>query len=461
MLFTLNGRGQDSGIIFKSNLSWPEIKAEAKTQSKFIFIDCYASWCTPCKMMDEKIYPEKQIGDFFNAHFISIRVQMDRTPNDDEQVRNLYPLSDSLAAQFTVNSYPTFLFFSPDGIPLHKLVGSYQSGQKFIERANDALLPDKQYFTILAQLKDHVEDSVFLLTAVLTAKNAGDDKTARLLANDYLGLSGPHISKSAIDLLSSYILSESDKGFIWFVQHADNVNQVYDEKGVAEEIISAVMFKEEIVPLFSVDGTIIRWQNILTNVKAKYPGLQYNLIAALLESDFKSYLSTKMTRAIADKEIHSNDWRKIARKWKHRIPDYDLGQILQTVKMRYYFHEKSWEQCASAAVLLIDQYSSQLGPRAINDIIWDNVFLHAWDHNTLKKALEDMRNVISLVPDNTFHMDTYANLLYKTGQKKEAIEWESKAIDITKKQNGSAKGFETTLTKMQAGGVTWETSSLY
>ena len=48
-------------------------------------------------------------------------------------------------------------------------------------------------------------------------------------------------------------------------------------------------------------------------------------------------------------------------------------------------------------------------------------------------------------------MDTYARLLYKTGEKSKAVEWESKAIDLKKKRGYKTTEFEKVLASMKAG----------
>ncbi len=49
---------------------------QAAKEKKWIFIDTYAKWCKPCKQMD-KVFRDKALGNFFNQHFISVKVDMD------------------------------------------------------------------------------------------------------------------------------------------------------------------------------------------------------------------------------------------------------------------------------------------------------------------------------------------------------------------------------------------------
>ncbi len=56
----------NKGIKFENGLSWSQILAKAKTDNKYIFVDCYATWCGPCKEMDKKIYPSEKLGAIMN-----------------------------------------------------------------------------------------------------------------------------------------------------------------------------------------------------------------------------------------------------------------------------------------------------------------------------------------------------------------------------------------------------------
>src|ERR1700735_5370296 len=100
-------RSGDGAVRFESGLSWEQVKAKANAENKSIFMDCYATWCGPCKFMDLHIFPLGEVGDFMNAHFINVRVQMDRTAKDAQAVRGWYSIADSLHSGFNIGSYPT------------------------------------------------------------------------------------------------------------------------------------------------------------------------------------------------------------------------------------------------------------------------------------------------------------------------------------------------------------------
>src|SRR6185312_17488120 len=92
----LASAGQETGIRFDSAHTWVQITAKAKAEHKYIFVDCYATWCSPCKEMDKNVYMSSKIGERFNADFVSVKVQMDKTKKDDPHVMSWYSAADSL-----------------------------------------------------------------------------------------------------------------------------------------------------------------------------------------------------------------------------------------------------------------------------------------------------------------------------------------------------------------------------
>ena len=46
------------GVRFR-DLAFNEALAQAKAEDKLVFMDCYTSWCGPCKVMTEEVFPQK------------------------------------------------------------------------------------------------------------------------------------------------------------------------------------------------------------------------------------------------------------------------------------------------------------------------------------------------------------------------------------------------------------------
>ena len=54
-----------------------ELLLQAKQENKLVFIDCYSTYCGPCKAMLRKEFPKKEMGDYLNADFVSAKMNLD------------------------------------------------------------------------------------------------------------------------------------------------------------------------------------------------------------------------------------------------------------------------------------------------------------------------------------------------------------------------------------------------
>lgn len=98
--------------------------------------------------MDKDVYPDEKVGEAINQQFIAVKVQMDKTAYDNDTIKRWYNDAKRIESYYMVTSFPAFLFFYPDGTPMHRAVG-YRTLNDFITLVKDALNPDKQYYAIL------------------------------------------------------------------------------------------------------------------------------------------------------------------------------------------------------------------------------------------------------------------------------------------------------------------------
>ena len=109
--------------------SFEEAKLEAKVQGKLIFMDAYAVWCGPCKMMTNNVFPQDKVGDFFNKHFINMKVDMEKGEGVD------------LRRQYGVSAYPTLLLIDAEGAVVQQIKGA-RGADALIEWAKKANMPN-------------------------------------------------------------------------------------------------------------------------------------------------------------------------------------------------------------------------------------------------------------------------------------------------------------------------------
>ena len=107
----------DKGISFFEG-SWQDALKKAKEEDKLIFLDAYASWCGPCKLMAKKTFTDEEVGDFFNDKFINFKMDMEK---NEEGPR--------LSKKFQLNAYPSLFFVDGNEEIVHKGLGYLQPDQ--------------------------------------------------------------------------------------------------------------------------------------------------------------------------------------------------------------------------------------------------------------------------------------------------------------------------------------------
>lgn len=90
------------GISFYEG-KWADILSRAEKENKLIFLDIYATWCGPCKMLKRKTFPDGALGNYFNSNFINVTF-------DGESGEGI-----ELAERYKIKGYPTLLILDAKG----------------------------------------------------------------------------------------------------------------------------------------------------------------------------------------------------------------------------------------------------------------------------------------------------------------------------------------------------------
>jgi len=119
-------KSRTGGVAFVKSKTLSAVLDQAKKENKLVFVDFYTTWCTPCKMMNEDVFPDKTIGTFFKKNFISYKV-------DAEKGNGV-----NLAMVYNVAVYPTLLFMDEKGRVLESKQGAAYHTE-LMKMANRAL----------------------------------------------------------------------------------------------------------------------------------------------------------------------------------------------------------------------------------------------------------------------------------------------------------------------------------
>lgn len=162
------------GVYFYE-LSYEDALKMAKQQGRKLFIDCYTTWCGPCKYMSETVFKQENVGDFLNQNFICLKYDMEKGEGPE------------LAKKFGVRAYPTFVIVNPDGTIRHKLVGGGE-GEKFIERVKESFDDNKALGALDAKYNSGNRDKAFL-SQYAQVMVANYDPNAKAIVDELLKIS--------------------------------------------------------------------------------------------------------------------------------------------------------------------------------------------------------------------------------------------------------------------------------
>lgn len=113
-----------SGVLFQ-DLTFKKALLKAQKEKKFVFVDCYTSWCGPCQYMANNVFTKQEAGEYFNSRFVCVKYDMERE-------------GKILQDRLKVKAYPTFFIIHSDGTIFHTIVGGGEL-EDMIEKVNRAL----------------------------------------------------------------------------------------------------------------------------------------------------------------------------------------------------------------------------------------------------------------------------------------------------------------------------------
>ncbi len=95
--------------------TWAEALEKSKEDGKPIFVDAYAVWCGPCKRMAREVFTRKDVGDFYNANFINLKMDMEAEKNV------------AFSQKYPVSAFPTLFYIQSNGETIQKVKGAQQA----------------------------------------------------------------------------------------------------------------------------------------------------------------------------------------------------------------------------------------------------------------------------------------------------------------------------------------------
>lgn len=223
----LGAQAQEQGIRFEQTKEWKKILKQAKKEKKLIFIDCYTSWCGPCKMLSANVFTREDVGNQFNKDFVNVKFDMEK---DADGV--------ILKDKFEVKAFPTLVFVDPNTQQVvHRMVGAgsaewLMAGGKL---ANDP----RNNLSGLTKRYEAGERSVDLLSRYLAALSSAymQEKQGAVAAEYLNALSDDEIvTKENWDLIKNNVSDPLSKPMRQVIANAGHFYEVAGKEVVDYKI---------------------------------------------------------------------------------------------------------------------------------------------------------------------------------------------------------------------------------
>jgi tetratricopeptide (TPR) repeat protein len=155
--------------------SYDDLLKKAQSENKYVFIDFYTVWCSPCKRMDKETYTDAEVVTFLNE-LIPVKYDSEKG------------VGIEVSKKYRVNNWPNSVLLGPDGKEIGRHIGFLDAGD-FLQMMGDY---KKGIGTIAYYEKKREENPDDPATWKKLGKMYGDireaEKTAKAL-NRYLELS--------------------------------------------------------------------------------------------------------------------------------------------------------------------------------------------------------------------------------------------------------------------------------
>lgn len=222
-LFTFQGIFTQ-GIAFEENIKFSEALAKAEKENKYIFLDFYTPWCPPCKLMALEVFPQKTVGDYYNAHFVNISLDAEKEENKE------------LASKLLVTSFPNLIFLNSKGDIIHRAMDG-MSADDFLELGKTALDFTKNYNAIELKVKNG-DRTPEILGKYFEFIPFADEK--EILTIDYLNQLSDNekMSNVAWSFFRDYILNTDSKPFMFFAKNTQLFINQYGEEKIEKKMVN-------------------------------------------------------------------------------------------------------------------------------------------------------------------------------------------------------------------------------
>jgi len=224
-----------------------------------LFVDVYATWCGPCKMMDRDVYTDPEVAEYMNTHFVNVR--MDGETDYGRRFASLQELQ----------GYPSMFVFSDEGDKISTIVG-FRNPENLVQELE---LVSGNYKAVKKYSNEYEQGTISgedFADYVNKTREMGNQELADILAADYMKSQlGEKLSRIDIAVVAYY----TDLKDPWWPQFTMDPEMVKDAlNGEYVNLLERIYNNTLVMAIDDQDiGLISRMSNELAPlVEAEQPG---------------------------------------------------------------------------------------------------------------------------------------------------------------------------------------------
>ncbi len=307
------------GVIFEpEGTTLEQAAAKAQAENKLIFLDCYTTWCGPCKKMVRETFPQESVGTYMNAKFVNLKIDMESA------------YGAPLAKKLQVQAYPTFVIFTANAEEINRILG-YHDAESFIKVLEEKS-QDNSSGPLQQRWRSGDRDPQFLMEYLQTLNASYKADEANDVAEAILdGKEETFAADSTLRMVfMRNITNPFAKSFTYTVQHPQALMDAIGEFPVQMKLAN-VMSAYQRQLIIEADGTATldqekydRFSNLLDSLQiqnADHYRLMTLITLAEKQKDWTSYLNN-IRKYMANPALDADDMQ-LARWTKAFTPDTD------------------------------------------------------------------------------------------------------------------------------------------
>ena len=418
------------GIVFHKG-TFEEARQLAKEQNKLIFIDFHTVWCGPCKILANSVFPQPEVGAYFNEMFVNCKIDAEKEGR-------------KLAKKYNVSSYPSLVFVNTEGEMIHKVIGAVsaetliEAGKIAVASMNDpnglANLKKqyasksnneqylKMYIAKMIASKEDPYEAIEQYLKVQKGLEEGSSKMMEFLMNcsDYLMLGGE----------AERIYNENESEYMDIATSSEEKRlQQIRTKMMKQTQVMALRKRD--VPLYEL--FIDRWLKLPEKPYYQdYNDLRLDILYLKDEKELFRELGVVYLDSIVD----SRSVEDIIEKDQQRYDDY-----CKTHPPGNWMQDAMREGYRAVDAKLQVKAILKVGSRLLKDA----------KRKDFKHFPKWIAHGKALMPDDYRIPNLEASVLYRKGDKKEAVALKRQILDRLKPTDKAYSTLENELKRMEEG----------